>query len=168
MRANLSRFRGLNLGLMSVIGRGFECAHPSSLQIGYRLECEDGVRLKITADDANLQLGNYVFIVRGCDFNIMNELIAGNHTLFAPGCFVVDHDHGIDPDLRIDEQPFKTVPIHIRSDACIGANAAILKGMFIGDGAVIAAGACIASDVPTDAIVGSVPAKTIGNRTKFH
>ena len=47
----------------------------------------------------------------------------------------------------------------IGNDVWVGANVTILKGVSIGDGAVIAAGAVVTKDVEPYAIVGGVPAK---------
>lgn len=54
--------------------------------------------------------------------------------------------------------------VHIGNDVWIGARALILDGVHIGDGAIIAAGAVVAKDVPPYAIVGGVPAKVIRYR----
>ena len=43
----------------------------------------------------------------------------------------------------------------------IGSNATILPGVTIGDGAIVAAGAVVAKDVPPNTVVGGVPAKII-------
>ena len=52
----------------------------------------------------------------------------------------------------------------IGHDVWIGANVLILQGVKIGNGAIIAAGAVVAQDVPDFAIVGGVPAKIIRYR----
>jgi virginiamycin A acetyltransferase len=49
----------------------------------------------------------------------------------------------------------------IGNDVWIGAHSVILKGVHIGDGAIVAAGAVVTKDVPSYAIVGGVPAKVI-------
>lgn len=49
-------------------------------------------------------------------------------------------------------------------DNWIGANAVILKGVCIGRGSVVAAGAVVTINVPRYAIVGGVPARVIGYR----
>ncbi|BCS80373.1 CatB-related O-acetyltransferase [Anaerocellum diazotrophicum] len=54
----------------------------------------------------------------------------------------------------------KEVPI-IGNDVWIGANAIILRGVKIGDGAVIGAGAVVTKDVEPYSIVGGVPARLI-------
>lgn len=54
--------------------------------------------------------------------------------------------------------------IVLENDVWIGANATILSGVHISQGAVIAAGAVVANDVPPYAIVGGVPAKVIKYR----
>jgi acetyltransferase-like isoleucine patch superfamily enzyme len=49
--------------------------------------------------------------------------------------------------------------VDIGNDVWIGTNAVILRGVTIGDGAIVAAGAVVTKDVPPYAVVGGVPAK---------
>lgn len=53
---------------------------------------------------------------------------------------------------------------NVGNDVWIGANAVVLDGVSIGDGAIIAAGAIVKDDVPPFAVVGGVPAKVIRYR----
>ena len=55
----------------------------------------------------------------------------------------------------------KTKPIIIGNHVWIGSRAMILKGVKIGDGAVIAAGSIVTKDVPSNSLVAGVPAKVI-------
>jgi acetyltransferase-like isoleucine patch superfamily enzyme len=52
----------------------------------------------------------------------------------------------------------------VGNDVWIGANALIMGGISIGDGAIIGAGAIVTKDVPSYAIVGGIPAKIIRYR----
>ena len=52
----------------------------------------------------------------------------------------------------------------IGNDVWIGDSVIILRGVKIGDGAVVAAGAVVTKDVPPYAIVGGIPATIIGYR----
>lgn len=54
--------------------------------------------------------------------------------------------------------------IHIGNDVWIGANVSIMDGITIGNGAIVAANALVAKDVPPYTIVGGVPAKIIKKR----
>lgn len=56
------------------------------------------------------------------------------------------------------------LPPIIGHDVWIGANAQIMLGVTIGNGAIIAAGAIVTRDVPPYAIVGGVPARIIRMR----
>lgn len=55
-------------------------------------------------------------------------------------------------------------PLIVGNDVWIGANAVVLRGHKIGNGAVIAAGAVVTTDVPDFSIFGGVPAKMIKYR----
>jgi acetyltransferase-like isoleucine patch superfamily enzyme len=54
-----------------------------------------------------------------------------------------------------------SAPVHIGSHVWIGARALILKGVRIGDGAVVAAGSVVTRDVPSRALVAGNPAQVI-------
>ena len=51
--------------------------------------------------------------------------------------------------------------IHIGNKVWIGSNSTVLPGVTVGDGAIIAAGAVVAKDVPPKTVVGGVPARVI-------
>lgn len=57
-------------------------------------------------------------------------------------------------------------PIVIEDHAWISFRATVLPGVTVGRGAVVAAGAVVAKDVPEYAIVGGVPATQIGTRSR--
>ena len=52
----------------------------------------------------------------------------------------------------------------IEDDVWIGSNAIILKGVHVGFGSVIGAGAIVTKDVPEGSIVAGSPARVIGMR----
>ena len=51
--------------------------------------------------------------------------------------------------------------VSIGANVWIGMNSLILKGVTIGDGAIVAAGSVVVRDVPAKAVVAGVPAKVV-------
>ncbi len=82
-----------------------------------------------------------------------------NHNYNVVSTFPFKHRINIDDprDLFLDN-------VVIGNDVWIGANAIILPGVNIGDGAVIGAGTVVTKDVPPYAIVGGNPARVIKYR----
>ncbi len=55
-------------------------------------------------------------------------------------------------------------PVVIEDDVWIGAHAAVLPGVTVGNGAVIGAGAMVTTDVPPGVIVTGIPGRVTGSR----
>lgn len=60
-----------------------------------------------------------------------------------------------------------TAPINIGNHVWIGLRAIILKGVTIGDGAVIAAGAVVTNNVPANSVVAGVPARVMSENVNW-
>ncbi len=108
-------------------------------------------------------------------FNESTKLKIGNFVSIAQNVFfLLDTEHYLD---HLSTFPFKVKclcearcesfskgAIVVEDDVWIGHGAAILSGVRVGQGAVIAAGAVVTKDVAPYSIVGGVPAKEIGKR----
>ena len=164
MRARLLALRGARVGSKVSIGTMCRIERPWAIRLGQRSLLEDSVYLKVVADDASLQFGSYVFVGRGVEFDVQEKVSVGDHSLIAPGCFITDHEHGISPDLRIDQQPGTAKPVTIGNDVWLGANVTVIAGVTIGDGAVVGANAVVTRDVPSMAIAAGVPATILRYR----
>jgi 2,3,4,5-tetrahydropyridine-2-carboxylate N-succinyltransferase/tetrahydrodipicolinate N-acetyltransferase len=58
-------------------------------------------------------------------------------------------------------EPVSARPVVLEDDVLVGANAVVLEGVRVGEGAVVAAGAVVIDDVPAGAVVAGVPARVI-------
>jgi acetyltransferase-like isoleucine patch superfamily enzyme len=106
------------------------------------------------AEGARLYLGSG-FLNTGSLVVCTTEISIGEMCLFGEQVIIRDDDcHGI------DHRP-RRAPITIGDKVWVGMRAMILKGVTIGDGAVVAAGSVVTRDVPTGALVGGVPARVI-------
>lgn len=106
----------------------------------------------------NIKVGKNVFINSGCRFQDQGGITIGDGVLIGHNVVLATLNHDIDPRKRGTMHP---APITIGNDVWIGANATVVPGVSIGDGAIIAAGAVVTKDVPRNVIVGGVPAKIL-------
>lgn len=164
-RARLWAAKGAKISRRVVIEADCRVDRPWGVTIGERSRLEQRVWLKLVSDTARIQIGKFCYLGNGTEVDVSDNVIIGNHTVIAPGCFITDHDHGIRRERRIDEQQCVAGPVRIGSDVWIGAGVCILRGVTIGDGAVVGAGAVVNQDVSDHDVVAGIPAKIIGNRS---
>lgn len=118
------------------------------IQLGYKNNIKEGCRLD--AIGGSIQLEDYVFINRNGIIVAMSDIRIGSHTSIGPNVVIYDHDHNYKGN---DDEKYLSEPIIIGKNVWIGANCTILKGVKIGDNAVIAAGTLVCSDVPENTLV---------------
>lgn len=138
-------------------------------QCGKKVTVHRGVRV---SGWRNVFAGNRIAIGEGCRFMCTRAPIhIGDHVMFGPNVTVVTGNHRIDvvgkymdevTDLEKTEADDQ--PVVFEGDNWIGAGAVILKGVRVGCGAVVAAGAVVTKDVPAYAVVGGNPARVIRMR----
>lgn len=106
----------------------------------------------------NIHIGKNVFINMGCKFQDQGGIFIGDGALIGHNVVLATLNHAASPKDRGSMIP---APIRIGKNVWVGANAVILPGVTIGDGAIVAAGAVVNRDVPENTVVGGVPAKVI-------
>lgn len=117
----------------------------------------------------NLSIGDGSSIPKGSTIYCTRaELKIGKKVVFGPKPTIITGDHRFDIvgkyiiDVTDEEKLLEQdAPVTIKDDCWIGANVTILKGVTIGRGSVIAAGAVVTKDIPPYCIAGGVPAKPI-------
>ncbi|MBW7869304.1 MAG: acyltransferase [Brumimicrobium sp.] len=111
----------------------------------------------VVNENARLILGSG-FINNYVNINCVEKIEIGYNVAISENVVIRDSDnHKIISEVANNI----TKPIKIGNNVWIGMNSIILKGVTIGDGAVIAAGSVVTKDVPSYTLVGGVPAKII-------
>ncbi len=106
----------------------------------------------------NITIGKNVFINSGCRFQDQGGITIGDGALIGHNVVLATLNHDFSPEKRSTLHP---APIVIGKNVWIGANAAVVPGVTIGNGAIIAAGAVVTKNVPENVVAGGVPAKII-------
>ena len=110
----------------------------------------------IVRKNAKLHLGSG-YINSNAQIVCNESITLGNGVAIADGVLIRDCD---DHDVQYEGYK-KVAPVVIGDHVWIGQRATILKGVTIGENAIIAAGSVVTKDVPVNTIVGGVPAKII-------
>jgi serine acetyltransferase len=162
------RLLGLRVGAGTLLPRVY-ITWPHQVVLGAHCTVEQDAFFKydgIWAPGPRLVIGDHVFVGAGCEFDFKRGITIGSHCLIASGCYFIDHDHqSARRDMPMGTQTDgPEAPITLESDVWIGANVVLLKGVTIGRGAIVAAGAVVRHSIPPYEIWGGVPAKKIGER----
>lgn len=120
----------------------------------------------------NLSIGDGTSIPKGSTFYCTEApLTIGKKVLFGPKPTIITGDHRIDIlgkhiiDVTVGEKlPENDMPVVIEDGCWIGANVTMLKGVTIGRGSVVAAGAVVTKSCEPYSIIGGVPAKLVKMR----
>jgi acetyltransferase-like isoleucine patch superfamily enzyme len=129
------------------------------------IRCEEG---------AEVAIGNLVYVGDGVLISAQTRVAIGDATLVAHGVQIFDgNSHPLDADERAAH--FRSIlglegggaftiaaaPVSIGRNCWIGFNSAILKGVSVGDEAIVAAHAVVVEDVPPRSIVAGNPARVV-------
>jgi acetyltransferase-like isoleucine patch superfamily enzyme len=86
----------------------------------------------------------------------------GDNVLIGANSVITDFDwHTLDPLNRDDASKIKAKKVVIGDNVWIGLGCTILKGVHIGENAVIGAGSVVVSDIPSNSICAGNPCKLI-------
>jgi maltose O-acetyltransferase len=105
----------------------------------------------------HLRIGRRVFINVGVYIDASGDVVIGDDAAIGQHVLILTHTHEIGPSAR-RAGPLRPAPVRIGNGAWIGARSVVMPGVEVGDGAVVAAGAVVTTDVPADTLVAGVPA----------
>ncbi len=135
-------------------------ANHATLEVNGHFSIYTGFSIQLNTN-ATLKLGSG-FINEGLNLHCWEKMTFGEDVGIGKNVTLMDSDqHKINPLKKI------SAPIVIGNHVWIGTNATILKGVTIGDGAVVAACALVNKDVPPNTLVAGVPAKVVKTDIQF-
>jgi acetyltransferase-like isoleucine patch superfamily enzyme len=108
------------------------------------------------ARDARLSFGKNVFLNQGVRIGCSREISIGDNALIGDETVILDNDfHGV------ANSAAKIAPVRIESDVWLGTRVIVLRGVTIGRGSVVGAGAVVTRSIPPYSFAAGVPAQVI-------
>lgn len=125
----------------------------------------DEVRIWSSIEQAKLYTGKRGKLVvgknsrlNGVHIDVRKLVSIGENVRIAPYTIIMDSDFH---DVRDHFADGVAMPVIIEDDVWIATRATILKGVTVGKGSVVAAGAVVTRNVPPHVVVAGVPARVI-------
>jgi len=106
----------------------------------------------------NIRVGQNVFVNHSCEFMDRGGITIGDDVLIGPKVNLVTINHPLDPTTR---RSTYCAPIVLKKGVWLSAAVTVMPGVTIGENSVVAANAVVTSDVPSNTVVGGIPARLI-------
>ena len=139
------------------IGRGatIRFGRFSWIGDGSKIRCHEGV----------VEIGPKTVLGQECTISAFKRVRVGEQCVIADRVMFIDFDHGVvEVERPIRQQGIYTRECVIGSNVWAGYGACFLRGVSVGDNAIVGTSSVVTRDVPANAVVGGVPAKLIRMR----
>lgn len=170
-RMRRSRAIAFGIGVNSTL-RYDRISPTTGCSVSVGRDCILNNRLSFDRKGAEFVCGDRCYI--GASHIVTAErIVLGDDVVISWGVTIVDHNsHAIEWSLRANDvlewargrkdwTHVKIAQVRIESKVWIGFNAVVLKGVTIGEGAIVAASAVVTKDVPPYCLVAGNPARVI-------
>jgi acetyltransferase-like isoleucine patch superfamily enzyme len=120
---------------------------------------------KIRCHEGEVVIGAKTVLGQECTISAYRHVRIGEQCVIADRAMFIDFDHGV---VEV-ERPIRVQGIYMRevevgSNVWIGYGACVLRGVRVGDNAIVGTNSVVTKDVPANAVVGGVPARIIRMR----
>jgi acetyltransferase-like isoleucine patch superfamily enzyme len=144
-------------GVVIQIGRQgrVELGRWSWLGHGTKIRCHEGV----------VSIGAKTVLGQECTISAYQHVSIGRECVIADRVMLIDFDHGtVEVERPIRLQGIYKRDVRVGHNVWIGYGACILRGVTVGDNAIIGTNSVVTKDVPANAVVGGVPARVLRMR----
>ncbi len=160
------RWRGrLQTDGLCFIGPGvtFEIGRGAVVRLGRWSWIGHGCKIRV--HEGELEIGAKTVFGQECTISAFQHVAIGRECIVADRVMIIDFDHGmVEVERPIRDQGIYKRDVDIGHNCWIGYGACILRGVQVGDNAVIGTSSVVTTDVPSNAVIGGIPAKLIRMR----
>lgn len=140
-----------------------QIAKRGSISFGRFVWIGDGT--KIRCHEGTVEIGPKTVVGQEVTISAYRRVRIGAECVIADRAMFIDFDHGVvEVDRPIRQQGIYMEDVVIGSNVWIGYGACFLRGVKVGDNAIVGTNAVVTRDVPANAVVGGVPARILRMR----
>jgi acetyltransferase-like isoleucine patch superfamily enzyme len=150
---------------MLFLGRGLEVeiGRKGEIHFGRFVWIGDGS--KIRCHEGTVEIGPKTVMGQECTISAYQRVRIGEQCVIADRAMFIDFDHGVvEVERPIRVQGIYKRDVEVGSNVWIGYGACILRGVRVGDNAIVGTNAVVTKDVPANAVVAGAPARIIRMR----
>jgi acetyltransferase-like isoleucine patch superfamily enzyme len=160
------RWRGrLETDGMCFVGPGvkIEIGRHAKLHLGRWSWVGHGCKLRV--HEGEVRIGAKTVLGQECTISAFQHVTIGRECIVADRVMLIDFDHGaVEVDRPIRTQGIYKRDVDIGHNVWIGYGACLLRGVRVGNNAIVGTSAVVTTEVPENAVVGGVPARIIRMR----
>jgi acetyltransferase-like isoleucine patch superfamily enzyme len=120
---------------------------------------------KIRCHEGEISIGQKTVLGQECTLSAYQQISIGEQCIIADRVMMIDFDHCVtEVERAIRHQGIYKRDVRVGNNVWIGYGAQILRGVSVGDNAIIGASAVVTKDVPANAVIGGSPARVIRMR----
>ena len=134
---------------------------PANAVLAIAAHCRLGRDVFFETSGGRITIGRHVRINMGSVLVSHASITVGDDCLIGEYVSIRDADHGTAPGVPMRLQGHRAAPIVIGNNVWIGRGAILLRGVTVGDNAIIAANSVVTRDVAAGCLVAGVPARPI-------
>jgi acetyltransferase-like isoleucine patch superfamily enzyme len=120
---------------------------------------------KIRAHEGVVEIGAKTVLGQECTISSFQHVSIGRECIVADRVMLIDFDHGVTEEERpVRLQGIYKRDVRVGHNCWIGYGACILRGVTVGDNAIIGTSTVVTKDLPANAVAGGVPARILRMR----
>jgi acetyltransferase-like isoleucine patch superfamily enzyme len=146
-------------------GRGLELEIAPKGRVDFGRFVWIGDKTKIRCHEGRVEIGDKTVIGQECTISAYQHVRIGRQCVIADRAMFIDFDHGVvEVERPIRLQGIYKRDVVVGSNVWIGYGACVLRGVSVGDNAIVGTNSVVTKDVPANAVVAGIPARIIRMR----
>jgi acetyltransferase-like isoleucine patch superfamily enzyme len=144
-------------------GVQLEIGRHATLHIGRWAWLGHGTKIRV--HEGEVSIGAKTVMGQECTISAFQHVSIGRECIVADRAMLIDFDHGVvEVERPIRLQGIYKRDVRVGHNVWLGYGACILRGVVVGDNAIIGTSSVVTKEVPANAVVGGAPAQVIRMR----